>query len=330
MDKKLVVSYAPHIRSAENVCDTMVDVLIGLMPALCAAVYFFGVRALLVTVVSVISCVAFETLWNLLIKRKNTISDLSACVTGVLLAFCLPPAIPLWMVVVGALFAMVVVKGFFGGLGQNIVNPALAARAFMLACWPADMTAFSLPGTDLFAADVVSSATPLAQAAAGDAVPSYYQLFFGSIPGCIGEVSAAFILIGGIYLLLRKKINLVIPLTYILSVGVFGFVFSKNGMLKGDFLFSILTGGVMLAGFFMATDYVTSPVTKKGQFVFALLAAFITVIIRTYGGYPEGVTYGILFANITVPLIDKFTRPKKFGFVKPVKQRQVKGGAANA
>lgn len=320
MDKNLIVSYAPHIRDEESVKGTMLDVIIALMPALIIGIYYFGLRALAVVAVSAAACVAFETIWNYIIKKPNTAGDLSAVVTGILLAFCCPPSVPIWMVIIGDLFAMVVVKGFFGGLGQNVVNPALAARAFMMACWPVEMTKFTMPHMNLFSADVVSTATPLANYKLGEAVPTYYDMLFGNIPGCIGEVSAVFLIIGGIYLLMRKTITPTIPLTYILSVGIFGYIFNKSGMFEGDFVFSMLSGGVILGGIFMATDYTTSPVTQMGQFVYALLAGFITVIIRTYGGYPEGATYAILLANITVPLIDRYIRPKKFGYVKKSKE----------
>lgn len=324
MDKNLIVSYAPHIREEESVKDTMLDVIIALIPALIIGTYYFGFRALAVTLVSVAACMAFETIWNYILKKKNTAGDLSAAVTGVLLAFCLPPSVPFWMVIIGDAFAIIVVKGFFGGLGQNIVNPALAARAFMMASWPVEMTKYTLPHTNLFASDVVSSATPLANYKEGliNDLPSYYDMLFGKIPGTIGEISAIFLIIGGVYLLMRKVITLTIPLTYILSVGIFGFIFNKAGFFGGDFIFSMLSGGVVLGGIFMATDYTTSPVTKKGQFVYALLAAFITVIIRTYGGYPEGVTYAILLANIATPLIDRYILPKKFGYIKKEAQKK--------
>jgi electron transport complex protein RnfD len=314
MDNKLLVSYAPHTRDEESVRTIMLDVIIALMPALIVGTYYFGFRAFFVTLVSAASCMAFETIWNFIIKKKNTAGDLSSAVTGILLAFCLPPQIPIWMVIIGDAFAIIVVKCFFGGLGQNIVNPALCARAFMMASWPVEMTYFTM-GTD-----ATSGATALALYKSGEGgFPQFFDLFFGNQLGCIGEGAAVFLLIGGIYLLSRKVITLTIPVTYLLTVGICGFIFSPYGFFHGDFLFSIVTGGVMLAGIFMATDYTTSPITKKGQFIYALLAGFITVIIRTYGGYPEGVTYAILLANIATGLIDKFCMPKKFGYVKEKK-----------
>ncbi len=314
VENKLYVSYAPHIRGKETVSETMLDVLTALIPALAGGVYFFGIRALFVVLVSVLASLIFESLWNMLLKKKNTIGDMSAAVTGVLLAFCLPPSIPLWIVVIGDFFAIVIVKGFFGGLGQNIVNPALAARAFLLACWPVDMTNYTMPFTNLFSTDAVSGATPLVS----EIKPSYFELFSGKIPGCIGEVSALLLIIGGIYLLIKRRIDFVIPLCYIGGVGIFG------SLLGSGFLFSMLSGGVVLAGFFMATDYVTSPMTMKGQAIYALFCALVTVVIRKFGGYPEGVTYAILMGNILTPLIDKFAVPRKFGYVK--KAKKLKGG----
>ena len=311
MEDKLIVSYAPHIRKERYISTSMRDVLIALLPALVGSFFFFGIRALIVVALSVISCVLSEYIWNKISKKKNSISDLSAAVTGLLLAFTLPPSIPYYMVVVGGVFAIIIVKCFYGGLGHNIVNPALAARAFLLACWPVAMTNWTIPG-----ADAVSGATPLAvmKGVGEGTLAKYSDLFFGTnIGGCIGEVSALLLLIGGIYLILRKVITPVIPVTYILTVGFFGWIFNKNGLMSGDFLYSILAGGIFLGGIFMATDYTTSPLTAKGQFVYALMAGIITGVIRVYGGYPEGVTYAILIMNIATPLIDKAIVPKTFG-----------------
>ena len=311
MEDNLIVSYAPHIRKERYISTSMRDVLIALLPALIGSVFFFGIRALIVVAVSVISCVLSEYIWNKILKKKNSITDLSAAVTGVLLGFCMPPNIPLYMVAVGGVFAIIIVKCFFGGIGQNIVNPALAARAFLLACWPVQMTDWTIP-----AADAISGATPLAvmKGVSEGTLAKYSDLFFGTnIGGCIGEVSALLLIIGGIYLIARKVITPVVPVTYILTVGLFGFVFSKNGLLNGDFLYSIRAGGVFLGGIFMATDYTTSPLTSKGQMLYAFLAGIITGVIRVYGGYPEGVTYAILIMNIATPLIDKAIVPKTFG-----------------
>lgn len=318
MENKFLVSFAPHLRGNDSIRATMLDVIIALLPALIGGVYFFGFRALTVTAVAVVSCVLAEFLWDKAIKKPNTTGDLSAVVTGMLLAFSLPPAIPYYMVVVGSVFAIIVVKMFFGGVGQNIVNPALAARAFLMASWPVAMTRYTAPHThlNLFSgnADVVSSATPLGiLKEGGTQTASYLDLFFGNIGGCIGEVSALLLLIGAAYLLVRKVISLYIPVTYILTVGIFGWVFGGEALFSGDFLFQILSGGVIIGGCFMANDYTTSPVTHKGEIVYAFGAGLITGVIRIFGGYPEGVTYGILIMNIVTPLIDKFMRPRVFG-----------------
>lgn len=313
MDNKLIVSYAPHIRGKENVSRIMLDVIIALIPALIGGIYFFGMRSLIVVLTSAAFCVLFEYVWNKLTKNKNTTGDLSSIVTGVLLAFSLPSSIPLYMVIVGDAFAIIVVKCFYGGLGQNFVNPALAARAFLLACWPVAMTSY-MPPKDIWHlfsdADAVTSATPLAiiKNVEGAVAASNTDLFFGYVSGCIGEVSVLLILIGAAYLLLRRIISLIIPLTYLVTVGLFGMIFSNFG-----FLYHILSGGVFLAGFFMATDYATSPVSHLGQFVYAFGAGLITGVIRIFGGYPEGVTYAILIMNIVTPLLDKYIKPRKFG-----------------
>lgn len=308
--ENLSVSYAPHIRTSRYISTTMRDVIIALLPALIGSVFFFGYRTLLVTAISIIACVLSEYIWDKLTKKPNTTKDLSCVVTGLLLAMCLPPSVPCYIAVAGGVFAIIIVKCFYGGLGQNIVNPALAARAFLLACWPVAMTNWTVNGID-----ALSGPTPLAAIKAGTVNPApHIDLFLGTnIGGSIGEVSALLLLIGGIYLIARKVITPTIPLTYILSVGIFGFIFTKAGLFKGDFAYSILSGGVFLAGFFMATDYTTSPLTQKGQFVYALGAGLITVIIRVWGSYPEGVTYAILIMNIITPLIDKVFVPKKFG-----------------
>lgn len=318
MENKLRVSYSPHVRGNDSVASTMLDVIIALIPALAGGVYFFGFRALMVCAVTVIACVLSEFVWDKITGKENTVCDLSAVVTGMLLSFTLPATIPYYMAAIGGVFAIIVVKMFFGGIGQNFVNPALTARGFLLASWPVAMTVYTEPMAKLNIfgsnADVVTSATPLAVIkGAEDAVAaSYKDLFFGNVPGCIGEVSALLLLIGGAYLLIKKVIRPVIPFTYIITVGLFGYLFD-GGFMAGDFLYHILTGGVMLAGFFMATDYVTSPTTAKGEFIYAFGAGIITGVIRLYGGYPEGATYAILIMNIVTPIIDKYVRPRVFG-----------------
>lgn len=316
----LTVSYSPHIHGKENIRKIMRDVIIALIPAALGSMYFFGLSALVMLVTSAAFCVLFEYVWNKLTKKPNTTGDLSAIVTGILLAMCLPSTTPLYYLIIGDAFAIIIVKCFYGGLGQNFVNPALAARAFLLACWPVAMTSFVSPKdpANFFGGSVeaVSSATPLAvlKAEDGAVMAKLSDLFFGNVAGSLGEVSALLILIGGIYLLIRKVISPVIPVTYLATVGIFGCLFSNFG-----FMYHILSGGVMLAGFFMATDYTTSPVTKAGQFVYALIAGIITGVIRLFGGYPEGVTYAILIANIITPLLDKGVKPRLFG--KAVKEK---------
>jgi electron transport complex protein RnfD len=287
----------------------MAWVLIALAPAGLSGVWFFGERSILAAAACVVSCVAAEAAWQKLSKRKITVSDLSAAVTGLLLAYNLPPTIPLWMAVCGSVFAMVIVKHFFGGLGQNIVNPALAGRAMMLICWPVAMTTWTLDG--------VSGSTPLAllksmdgaAALAETALPSLVDAFLGNVRGCIGETSALALLVGGGILIFKGIISWRIPITYIATVAAMSVVFGR----PGGPLLEIMTGGLMLGAFFMATDYTTSPMTPKGQFIFALGCGLLTSLIRTFGGYPEGVSYSILIMNITVPIIDKMTAPRVFG-----------------
>ena len=312
MKNNLIVSYAPHIHGNQNIRNIMLDVIIALIPALIGGIYFFGLNALVTVVTSVAFCVLAEYVWDKATKKENTTKDLSAIVTGILLAYCLPAGTPLYMVAVGDIFAIIVVKCFYGGIGQNFVNPALAARAFLLACWPVALTTYHAPSDPLGlfcnGIDVTSGATPLNIIKHGGEAISNANLFWGNVSGCIGEVSAFLILLGAAYLLIKRVVDLVIPLTYIISVGIFGVLFTDCG-----FIYHILSGGVMLAAFFMATDYATSPVSKGGQFVFALGAGLITAVIRAFGGYPEGVTYAILIMNIITPLLDKHMRPRLFG-----------------
>lgn len=313
MENNLTISYAPHIRGQSSIQKVMLDVLIALVPAFIGAIYFFGINALVITLTSAACCVLFEYIWNKLTGKENTTCDLSAIVTGVLLAFTLPPSLPLYMVIIGDAFAIIVVKCFYGGIGQNFVNPALAARAFLLACWPVEMTTYYAP-SDPFGifekVNGVTTATPLAilKNVDGAVEATVSNLFFGNVAGCIGEVSCLLLLIGGLYLLIKRIINPIIPVTYIAVVGIFGQFLSDYG-----FLYQILSGGIIIAGFFMATDYTTSPVTHMGQFIYALGAGLITGVIRLYGGYPEGVTYAILIMNIVTPLLDKYVKPRKFG-----------------
>ena len=313
MENNLIVSYAPHIRGNQNIQKIMRDVLFALIPAFIGAIYFFGLNALVVTLTSAAFCVLFEYIWNKLTGKENSTGDLSAIVTGVLLAFTLPSSIPLYMVIIGDAFAIIVVKCFYGGIGQNFVNPALAARAFLLACWPVAMTTYPAPSDPfgLFGkVNAISGATPLAviKNVEGATEATLSNLFFGNVAGCIGEVSCLLLIIGVLYLFAKKIINPIIPVTYIVSVGLFGHFLSDF-----SFLYHIFSGGIIIAACFMATDYTTSPVTHMGQFIYALGAGLITGVIRLYGGYPEGVTYAILIMNIVTPLLDKYIKPKKFG-----------------
>lgn len=303
------LSSSPHIRSKDSVQSIMRDVIIALLPATVAGIYFFKLHALLVILTAVISCVAAEYIWEKATGRDITIGDLSAVVTGMLLAFNVPSTLPLWMVVIGSFFSIIVVKQFFGGIGQNIVNPALAGRAFLLASWPVAMTTWNIDG--------VTTATPLAilKGAPGQ-IPSIGAAFLGHIGGCIGETSALALLIGFAYLLYRRIITWHVPVTYVATVFVLTAVIGRHGFMSGNAIYEIFVGGLMLGAIFMATDYTTSPMTKKGQVIFAIGCGLITTIIRIFGGYPEGVSYSILLMNLFVPLIDKFVTPRVFGEVK--------------
>lgn len=323
-DNLLVVSSSPHVRTRETTSRIMLDVIIALIPALICGIIFYGLRALYITAISVVCCVGFEYLWQKAVKKPVTISDGTAAVTGILLAMNLPVTVPWWLVVVGALVAIIIAKQLFGGTGSNFVNPALAGRAFLLASWPVLMTRWVAPFTTGFSipVDLVSSATPLAilKGTAEGQLPSLLNMFLGNIGGCIGETSALAILIGGIYLILRRIIDPKIPVCFIGTTALLFFLFSSGDMSAFDsMMYNILGGGLFLGAFFMATDYVTSPVTSKGQIIMGIGCGLITFIIRKFGGYPEGVSYSILLMNIATPLIDKMTLPKKFGAVKEAK-----------
>jgi len=303
------VSSSPHIKSNDSVQGIMRDVIIALIPATLAGIYFFGIKAFLVTLVSVLSCISAEALWQKLTHRKITIRDLSAVVTGLLLAFNLPAAVPLWLPAIGGFFAIIIVKQFFGGIGQNIMNPALAARAFLLASWPVHMTNFTVDG--------VSAATALGiLKEGGGKLPSLMNVFIGNVGGCIGETSVIALLIGAAYLLYKKIISWHTPVAFIGSVFILTFILGRNGFMTGNALYEIFAGGLILGAFFMATDYSTSPMTKKGQVIFGIGCGVLTTVIRLYGGYAEGVSYSILIMSLFVPFIDKFTAPRIFGEVK--------------
>ncbi len=304
----LISTSSPHVRTNESVKVIMMDVLIALMPALIWAVYIFGINALLITVVSVLSAVICETAVEAFMKKPITTGDLSAVVTGILVAFNVSPAVPIWMPAIGSAFAILIVKQLFGGIGQNFMNPALGGRAFLLASWPVAMTTWVTTGT----ASAVSGATPLAIMKGGEAVgqlPSVWNMFIGNIGGCIGEVSALALLIGAAYLLYRGVITWRIPVSFIGTVVVLTLAFGQNP------LNHIFAGGLMLGAFFMATDYSSSPITAKGQIIFGIGCGLLTAVIRVFGGYPEGVSYSILLMNVAAPLIDKFTKPRVYGEV---------------
>ena len=321
---ELTISSSPHVHSKTTTQIIMRDVLIALLPAMFMGIDVFGTRALTVTAVSVIACYLFEKRYCKMTGMHDKTYDLSACVTGVLLAFVCPVTIPYWTIILGAAFAILLVKMLFGGLGRNIVNPALAGRAFMFS-WPVLMSTWVKPGMEyaapvvgpivgLGAADVVTAATPLANMHQGIMCEETIgQLFAGTVGGCIGETSALALLIGLGYLLARKVISARIPMTYILTVAVLTFLFPQGNDRITWMLAQVFGGGLMLGAIFMATDYVTSPVTKLGQVVYAVGCGVLTVMIRYFGGYNEGVSYAILCMNACVVLLDRIGRPVKFG-----------------
>ena len=305
MENKLHVSLSPHIHSSNSTQKTMLDVIIALVPASIAAVILFGIPALIVIAVCVVSAVAGEALFNLAVKKEQTVGDLSAVVTGLILALNLPANVPLWQAAVGSLFAIIIVKGIFGGLGKNIVNPAIAARVFMLIAF-GSMTAAVFPE----GMDSASGATPLSDLA-NDQTVNLMDLFLGKCGGALGETCALALLIGGIYLIVRKVITWQIPVAFIGTTFLFTLAV-EGGNLEATLAW-VLSGGLMIGAFFMATDYVTSPSTAKGKLIFGIGAGVITVLIRFWGGYPEGVSFAILLMNIVNPYIDSMTQRKLFG-----------------
>ena len=311
-----VVSGTPHVRSKESIQSIMRDVIIALVPATAAGIYYFGLRALILIVAAFISAVFIEWLYEKITKKPVTINDLSAVVTGLLLAMNLPASAPVWVAIVGSAFAIIFAKQLFGGLGQNFINPALAGRAFLLASYPTEMTTWVVPNG--LAADAATYATPLAQLKNGALDASLKQLVIGQVGGTIGETCAIALIIGGIYLLYKHVISWKIPVIYIATVFILFAVIGRHGMRMP--LQEIFAGGVMLGGIFMATDYASSPVTPKGQVIFAVGAGLLTYLIRTFGGYPEGVSYSILIMNCCVPLIERFTEPTIFGALPKTKE----------
>ena len=315
MSAPLLVTSSPHLRAKDTTRSIMLDVLIALVPALGAGVWFFGLAALLPILFAVAGSLIGEyttRVWFL--KRDNRLGDLSAVVTGVLLGMNLPPSIPLPLAFIGGIIATALIKEVFGGLGQNFMNPALAARVLLFTAWMQPMTHWTLPGG---AYDAVTAVTPLGALKGLEgavALPSYFDMFIGSIGGCMGETSALALLIGAAYLVFRKVITLEIPLVYIGSTLLFVWVFgAKTSLFGGDVLTHLLSGGLMLGAWFMATDYSTSPVTLKGRIIYAAGMGLLTGLIRIYTNYPEGVSFAILIMNSFAPLIDRYTVPKSFG-----------------
>ena len=315
---ELTVASSPHAHSGVTTQTVMRDVLLALIPALGAAVYFFGFRALALTAVSVAGCLFFEWLYRRLLKLDQTLWDLSAVVTGVLIAFVCPVTLPYWCILIGDFFAIIVVKQLFGGIGNNFVNPALAARAFLMS-WPLSMSTWVKPGfanaPGLFStADAVTAATPLAAMHQGQ-LPnaSLWDLLLGNVGGSMGETCAAALLLGGIYLLLRRVIRWQIPVSFLGTVALLSLLFPQGNDRLSWTLCQLLSGGLILGAVFMATDYVTSPMTKWGQLIFGCGCGLLTLAIRWFGGYPEGVSYAILIMNCCVPLLDKIGKPRPFG-----------------
>ena len=320
LKQKLTVSASPHFRSRQTSSGIMLDVIIALIPSLVAAYIIFGVRTLILSAVSVISCVAFEYVCRRVMKRHNTISDLSAVVTGLLVAFNVPATLPVWMVIIGDFFAIVIAKQFFGGIGQNFVNPALIGRIVLMSSFPSKMGSYPEP---LVSTIPLTSATPLASLKSG-AMPeqSLLGMFLGLRGGALGEVCIAALIIGFIYLLVRRVISWHIPVFYIGTVAVIMLIAGK-----GNFeyvLYELMAGGLVLGAVFMATDYTTSPVSTRGKILYAVGCGLLTSLIRVFGNLPEGVSFSIIIMNILVPLIEHITTPKPFGTPKKAKEAEGK------
>ena len=309
---KLILSVSPHLRNKTNTTIIMLDVVIALLPALVMSAVVFGLRALILVAVCVASCVLAEFLFGLLVKKPCTIGDLSAVVTGILLAFNLPVGLPIWQAVIGSVVAIIVVKQLFGGLGMNFANPAIVGRIVMFLAFSGTMSNYQIPDAT---GELVATATPLV--ATGNDVPTLFNLFIGNNNGCIGETCAAALIAGGIYLVIRKVITFHIPVVFIGTVFVLSLLVVPEGQTALNYaLYQILSGGLMLGAIFMATDYVTSPYTKWGKVIFAVGCGLITFAIRQFGSYPEGVSFSILFMNILTPYINNWTATKPLGGAK--------------
>jgi len=300
------------MHSGESIRKIMWVVFLALIPSGIWGIYAYGIKALYLIAASVLSCVITEAVILKLRRKPIVINDGSAALTGLLLAYNVSPSVPIWVICIGGVFAIGVCKQAFGGLGRNIFNPALAARAFLMASWPTYMVTFKNPRWNI---DAITSATPLTNLkhGFGFADPSYIDLFIGNRGGCIGEACILALLLGAALLLYKKYISWHIPFTYIATVGLLSWAFMGNGLFQGDWLFYIMSGGLVLGAFFMATDYVTSPITKNGKIIFGIMCGVFTFAIRRWGGYPEGVCYSILIMNAAAPIIERHTRPGRFG-----------------
>ena len=313
--EKLLVSSSPHLRSGASTQRIMLDVIIALCPALIASFVFFGPRALLLAAVTVLSCVLSEYVSRKIMKRSNTVPDLSCIVTGLLLAFNLPVSLNPLMAAFGGMVAIVVVKQMFGGIGQNFVNPALTARIILMNSFPADMSAWTPAFGWLNGTDATTTATPLGVLKeGGDFTFSHLDLFLGNTGGCLGETCALALILGGVYLMIRRVISPVIPVTYLATVAVISLIAGR------DPLVDLLSGGLLIGAFFMATDYTTSPISRNGRIIYALGCGVFTMLIRMFASLPEGVSYSIVLMNILVPLIERFTLPKPFGSQKKARE----------
>ena len=329
MSKRLTVSASPHVRSNETTTGIMLDVIIALVPALIMSAIYFGTRALVLTAVTVGSAVLAEWVSRKVMKRSNTLGDLSAIVTGLILAFNLPATLPLWMAAIGSIIAIVVVKQMFGGIGQNFVNPAMTARIILMVSFPTAMAKWIVPFENAWSADAVTSATPMATLASAkggdlsvvaDALPTLTDMLLGKHGGSMGEVCSIALICGGLYLIMRKVISPIIPVAFIGTVAVTMFLYS--GFNLEYTAYQLLGGGLMLGAFFMATDYTTCPINKKGKLIFGIGCGLITFVIRVFGALPEGVSFSIILMNIFVPHIENLCASKPFGTLKEKKAKK--------
>lgn len=307
----LIVTASPHRRDNISTQKIMLMVIIALLPSVIASAIYFGIRAILLIAICVVTCVLTEFVCRKLMKRNQTISDLSACVTGILLALNLPVTLPIWEAVIGSFVAIAVVKQLFGGIGQNFANPAIVGRIVLMLSFTADMTTWAIPKYYQNSGEIITGATPLVS---GNA--SYIDLFLGNVGGCLGETSALAILIGGLFLIVMKVISPSAPISFIGTVAIL------TAITGGDVGYQVLAGGLLLGAFFMATDYSTTPITEKGRIIFGIGCGIITFVIRNYGGYPEGVSFSILLMNVLTPYIDRLTMTKPVGAKYPEKKKE--------